>query len=294
MALHVGKVWGIQIALNSYFIALLLLFSLAGMSGKVLLLFSAVLWHEFAHALMAQSLGCRVREIELLPFGGVAKIDRLNDADAGKELMIAATGPLASLLVAGISYFAWQKGGTAAEVLSFYFWVNLTLALFNLLPGLPLDGGRMLRALLSLSIGYSRATEVAAKFSKILCASLVLLIVYEFLNVGTINVTFVVAAVFLYITAQSELMIAGFRAMRLLAFKKADLTERGLLPTRYFIALGHIKVSKVVNAFRPETYHMVIVVDHEMNQRGTLSENEVWQGIQQLGMQVSLERLLKS
>lgn len=294
MTLQVGKVFGIQIRLNFYFIVLLLLFSLAGMSGKVLLVFSAVLWHEFAHALMAQNLGCVVREIELLPFGGVAKIDRLSDADVVRELMIAVIGPLASLLVAGISYFAWQKGGTGAEVLSFYFWVNLTLALFNLLPGLPLDGGRMFRALLSLSIGYSKATEVTAKISKILCAFLILLIVYEFLNVGTINVTFVVAALFLYITARSELTIASFRAMRLLAFKKAELTARGLLPTRHFTALGRIKVSEVVNIFRPETYHMVIVVDDELNQRGTLSENEVWQGIQRLGMQVSLDRLLKS
>jgi stage IV sporulation protein FB len=294
MALHVGKVRGIQLSLNAYFVVVLMLFCLAGMSGKVLLVFSAVLWHEFAHALMAQILGCRVREIELLPFGGVARIDRLNDAAAGKELMIAAVGPLASLLVAGISYFAWQKGGTAAEVLSFYFWVNLTLGLFNLLPGLPLDGGRMFRALLSLSIGYSQATAVAARLSKGLCAALVLLIVYEFWNVGTINVTFVIAALFLYITAQSELTVVGFRAMRLLAFKKADLTERGLLPTRHFTVLGHIKVSEVVNIFRPDTYHMVIVVDDDLNQQGMLSENEVWQGIQRLGMQASLDKLLKS
>ncbi len=294
MALHVGKFRRIQISLNSYFLILLLLFSLAGMSGKVLLVFSAVLWHEGAHAFMAECLGYKVKEIELLPFGGVARIERLNDANAGSEIMIAAAGPLASLLMAGISYFAWLKGGTGEEVLPFYFWVNITLALFNLLPGLPLDGGRIFRALLSLSMGYSKATRIAVACSKMFCVLLLMLIVYEFWNVGTINITFFIAAIFLYVTAQSERAVAGFRAMRLLAFKKACLTQRGLLPTHHLIALQHITFQEVVAAFRPEIYHLIIIVDEELQPCGTVSENEVWQGIQQLGMQATIDKLLKS
>jgi stage IV sporulation protein FB len=294
MVLHIGKIFGIQITLNFYFLGLLLLFSLADMSGKVLLLFSAVLWHEGAHALMAHRLGYQVKEIELLPFGGVARIERFSDVAAGSEIMIAAAGPLASLMMAGMSYFAWLKGGTVAEVLSFYFWVHMTLALFNLLPALPLDGGRIFRAILSLFIGYREATQLAAQLSKVFSALLLILIVYEYLNMGTMNVTFLIAAIFLYHSAKSELTASGFRAMRLLAFKKAYLSKRGLLPTQYFIAQRQLSLKEVIAVFRPELYHVVIVVDDELQPCGTLSESEVWQGIQQLGIYASLDKLLKS
>ena len=113
-------------------------------------MFASVLWHELAHVAAALALGYRVREIELLPFGGVARIDNIGEAGAINEIVVAAAGPLASLVMAAVLHFTAVQVPALAFGLEFYFEVNIMLALFNLLPGLPLDGGRILRALIAL------------------------------------------------------------------------------------------------------------------------------------------------
>ncbi|HWQ60771.1 MAG TPA: M50 family metallopeptidase, partial [Negativicutes bacterium] len=93
--MRAGRVAGVQLILNNWFLALIVLFAFAGLAGKVLAVFAAVLWHEAAHAAAAAALGYRVREIELLPFGGVARIERADTAGAASEIIMAAAGPLA-------------------------------------------------------------------------------------------------------------------------------------------------------------------------------------------------------
>lgn len=134
--------------------------------ASVILLFLSVLLHEFGHALVAQSRGVGVRSITLFIFGGVAGLTRESD-DAGDEFWIAIAGPLVSIGLAGLFGAAWLVFGDASEqaaaLLGYLAYVNFILVLFNMIPGFPLDGGRVLRAAIWRGTGdLRRATRIAS------------------------------------------------------------------------------------------------------------------------------------
>ena len=291
--MRAGQVAGISLILNNWFLAMVVLFALAGLLSKLLLLFGAIVWHETAHAIAARALGLKVRELEILPFGGVARIDELNETEYGKDIFIAAAGPASSLLLAALLWLLVDRLPNWAEVLTFLLQVNIMLFLFNLIPALPLDGGRILRALLCRATDYSRATGIAVAMGQTIGAGLLVLASFSLILDGTLNITFIAAGVFLWLAARREGRAAGFRLMKMLSRKKELLTSRGLLPTVQYTALGHMTVKEVVGLFRPECYHIILVVDENLREQGRITESEMWQVLSAGGWQVKISTIVK-
>ncbi|MFQ5827256.1 MAG: site-2 protease family protein, partial [Dehalococcoidia bacterium] len=131
-----------------------------------LLFFASVVAHELTHSLVSRLNGIPVKSITLFIFGGVARITR----EAGKpmaELVMAAAGPASSLVIAGLFGLLWWLAGPHSEPISALAgWlggINIALAVFNMIPGFPLDGGRVLRSLIwRLTGNYKRATRLAS------------------------------------------------------------------------------------------------------------------------------------
>jgi Zn-dependent protease/CBS domain-containing protein len=129
-----------------------------------LLFFVSILFHELGHAVVARRLGLRTRSITLFVFGGVAQLER-DPKDGRAEFWMAAAGPVASLFLAGLFHalasvpFLGPAGVAVAKYLAL---INLVLALFNLVPAFPMDGGRLLRGVLWSRLGKSRATRIAS------------------------------------------------------------------------------------------------------------------------------------
>src|SRR5262249_53034754 len=169
--------------------------------------FGCVLLHELGHALTARRFGIGTADITLYPFGGVARLERMPRAP-GAELLIALAGPAVNVALAGaLLAFQWVSGGwglweswaTADFFVSSLITINLGLALFNLIPAFPMDGGRVLRALLSGWLGRLRATEVAATLGQALA---LIFGVYCLLHGALI---YVFLAGFLFLAAPAEL-----------------------------------------------------------------------------------------
>ncbi|GAB4257426.1 MAG: site-2 protease family protein [Deferrisomatales bacterium] len=143
---------------------------LAGLAATVLF-FLSVLAHEFSHSLVAQRSGLRVPDITLFVFGGVSRMEA-EARDPRTEMRIALVGPLSSFALAGLFWAARKLPGLdgatlAGTVLGYLTWINLALGVFNLIPGFPLDGGRVLRAALWWKTGsLTRATRLAADVGK--------------------------------------------------------------------------------------------------------------------------------
>jgi Zn-dependent protease/CBS domain-containing protein len=192
----------------------------AGLAGALfgvvamLLLFGCITLHELAHSLVALRYGVRVREIVLLPIGGVSQIEEMPGKPA-QELWIALVGPLVSILL-GVIFFVVVTlvgapssftaagfslapgGGGWLSLVSYLAFANLVLGLFNLIPAIPMDGGRVLRALLALRFEQRRATAVAVAIGQGLAFAIGL---YGFLN-G--NFFLILIAVFVWMGAGQE------------------------------------------------------------------------------------------
>jgi Zn-dependent protease/predicted transcriptional regulator len=183
---RVGRIAGIEVRIDSSWavIALLITYSMyvrlsvlypelegGGAVGlavlSAVLFFGSVLVHELAHALVAQARGIRVQDITLFLFGGATRA-RVESRGPGDEFLIALVGPLTSGLLAGLFGIIAGLGGDVlsrplAGTLGYLAWVNLVLAVFNLVPGFPLDGGRLLRSAIWKATGsLSRATRIAS------------------------------------------------------------------------------------------------------------------------------------
>jgi Zn-dependent protease len=170
---RLGTVFGFPIRVNVSFLLFLgvVLLWMGGLTGVAVVLMTAasVLVHELGHALVARHLGVPVSGIELHFFGGAAQMTDL-PRTPGDEIAIAAAGPAVSFGLAGVGYALATLTGSGA--LALFAIVNLVLAIFNLLPAFPSDGGRILRALIARRRGLVPATEAAVKVARVVCVAL--------------------------------------------------------------------------------------------------------------------------
>ena len=170
---RLGQMFGFPVEINLSFLLLLALVFVAfgGLAGVVVvgLAFGSVLLHELGHALVARRLGVHVAGIELSFFGGAAKMAHI-PRDPDHEIAIAAAGPAVSLMLGGLGLGL----GAVVDVPMLGFsllatigWLNFVIAAFNLIPALPMDGGRILRALLARKMSYVRATDISVTVSRV-------------------------------------------------------------------------------------------------------------------------------
>jgi len=224
---RIARVAGIDVRIHVTFLLLLAWFGWmywqdGGMPGAVqgvaviLLLFLCVLLHEFGHAFAARIYGIRTPDITLLPIGGVARIERMPDNPI-QELVVAIAGPavnvaivlvLISVLAVKISLshftgFDRMGGSLTAQFLE----INLMLVAFNAIPAFPMDGGRVLRALLAMKLSHLLATTIAARIGQVLAVGFAVVGFF-----GSPMLLFIAA--FVFAGAQQELAYARFRAGR--------------------------------------------------------------------------------
>ncbi len=224
---RIARVFGINLKIHITFFLILLLgaaqwgwpYGLAGAFFGVLLmilLFSCVILHELGHSLVAQYFGVPVREIVLLPVGGVAILSR-NITNPLQEFLVAAAGPAVNVVISvtlgvvalgsavfrdGFDYWMLLPGSNMgpsfATLLQWLLGANVLLVLFNLIPAFPLDGGRMLRAVLAMWMGFPRATRIASAIGQLIAIGL------GVLGVLSGNLVLVLVAVFIFFGAGQE------------------------------------------------------------------------------------------
>jgi Zn-dependent protease len=241
-----GRVAGIDVYMHATFLLIIgwvmLTYWMEGRSlagtlsgvGFTLALFGCVLLHEFGHALAARKYGIKTRDITLLPIGGVARLERMPD-DPRQELWVALAGPAVNIGIAA-ALFIWLQLTTGLEPLSrlsmtegSFLWrlmiTNIFLAIFNLLPAFPMDGGRVVRAILATRMDYTRATQIAATLGQGMA------LVFGFIGFFT-NPFLIFVAFFVWIGAAQEAGMAQMKsALEGIPVSRAMLTDfQTLLP----------------------------------------------------------------
>jgi Zn-dependent protease/CBS domain-containing protein len=244
-SLKVGQLAGTVIHVHVTFFALLAWIGVAGGLEKrsvaaaaeavafTATLFACVVLHELGHAFMARRFGIRTRDITLFPIGGVGRLERIPDIPS-QEFLIALAGPAVSVGIAAALFVALRLLGPAPRFEEFaladvpfaerLMFINAGLAAFNLLPAFPMDGGRVLRALLAMRIDYVRATEVAARTGQGIA------MLFAIVGVLMPNPILVIIALFVWMGAAGEAGLAQIkRALRGRTVDTAMRTEFGVL-----------------------------------------------------------------
>lgn len=221
----IARLWGIDIFVHATFLLVILwvAFSywveshswMAVLGGIlfILALFACVVLHEYGHALMARRFGVRTRDITLYPIGGVARLERIPEKPA-EELWVALAGPAVNVVIAAVLFVALLATGgmpplRSLSLASSGFWlrlllVNVILAVFNLIPAFPMDGGRVLRALLAMRVDYLRATQIAATVGQAVA------FIFGFLGLLT-DPWLLFIALFVWIGAEQEASMARIK-----------------------------------------------------------------------------------
>ena len=217
---RLGSAFGFPVEVNLSFLLLLgfVFIAFGGLPGVfiVLLAFGSVLLHELGHALVARKLGVHVSGIELSFFGGAAKMVQM-PRTANHELAIAAAGPAVSLVLGAIGLSLAAL--THVALFAYIGYTNLIIAGFNLLPALPMDGGRILRAALTRKMDFVRATDLAVKIARVVAVGFAVL---GFLGAYQL----LVLAPFLWIMGSRELLLARMMASEYTAGYRGAATTR--------------------------------------------------------------------
>lgn len=243
------------------------------------LVFLCVLLHEFGHVTAARRYGIETPDITLLPIGGVARLQRIPE-EPGREIFVALAGPavnvvialLLALLLGGIpdaeSGMKVENHGVA--MLARLFWVNVFLVVFNMVPAFPMDGGRVLRALLAYRMGFARATGVAARIGQVVAFGLGLLGLFG-------NPLLIFIALFVYLGAAGEAAEAQLREAA------RGLTAADAMETRYEALAPTASVGDGVEALLRTPQQDFPIVDGAGHLRGLLTRDAIIRALQETG-----------
>ncbi|MHB8170631.1 MAG: M50 family metallopeptidase [Thermincolia bacterium] len=249
-----------------------------------------VLIHELAHVALALHYGFKVREVELLPFGGVARIEDFMEMDPGIETKIALAGPLANGAMLGAALALQHYGGWNHPLLTFFIKCNIIMAAFNLLPALPLDGGRIYRAFLAPRIGLKNATEAAAGMAKGI-AILLFILGSGGLYLGLTDLSFLVIVAFLYYASVKERGLAAFVFMRYLTRKKEELSKKGIIKAEHLVVSETTPLKDIIKYFVPRKFHLIVMMGSDWTIQHIYTETEVIDGLLAFGFDLPLKSL---
>lgn len=244
-------------------------------ASKIGVMLTALLIHESAHALCAYALGVRVEQIELMPFGGAVRLEGFSTLLGWRGAAIAAAGPLANLLVIMSCATLVRYEICTPETLRALVDCNAALMLLNLLPVLPMDGGRIVCALLAHLCGDTRSRKLLSVLGG--CASMLLLSigVYGAWKTGRVNMTLFLMGSYLLYAAAAEYRIPYYRQIENGMEKQRRVLKEDVVTVREVMAYREMPVYRLAAKLNPHQLHRIYISDGQSSMLGVIDEDDV-------------------
>jgi Zn-dependent protease/predicted transcriptional regulator len=301
-SLYIGKAFGIKIFIHWTF--LILVFWIIQMQilqkhglkeilwniAFVFAVFACIVLHELGHALTAKRFNATTRDIILLPIGGLARIENLPEKPM-QELLVAVMGPAVNIAISAVLFVILQVSNafpasirnvdiTQTNFLFQLFSINIFLALFNFIPAFPMDGGRVLRALLSLKLPRVKATRFAAYTGQFIA---ILFVILGF----SYSPMLMFIGFFIFLGAHVEASTEETRSV-LGKIKVSDV-----LMQRYSVLKPDESLSKAVDLLLDSQEHSFVVKEND-ELKGTLSRKDIIKGLSKFGSDVPVEKVMQT
>lgn len=304
-SLSLGKIFGIRVAIHwTFFILLGWIFLSQYTAGKnaalawmsvlfIIGLFVCVTLHEFGHALTARRFNIQTKSITLLPIGGLAQLEKMPEKP-GQELLVAAAGPLVNVVIAILIYAGLFFSDNIPSEMTVnmleklngpLFFLNLMVAnivlvVFNLIPAFPMDGGRMLRALLSYKFSRVKATRIAAGIGQFLAILFVFSGFY-------FNIWLLFIGIFVYLGAGAE---AAFETTR---YAMSGIKVSEVMMQNFTAIHGNDSLEKIVDILLNGQEHEFAVVQGD-EVVGILTRKELIRGLTNLGKNAPVQQVMRT
>lgn len=297
-SLTIGRIAGTAIRLHFTFLLFLAWIGISDYLARgpaaalsslvfILLLFACVTAHEFGHILMARRFGVKTPEVILSPIGGIANMERIPEVPA-QELLVAIAGPLVNVAIAAILMAGFAISPEALANIDFekatlverLALVNVTLVLFNLIPAFPMDGGRVLRALLAMKIGTPKATELAARIGQGFAFVFILLGLFY-------NPILLLVGVFIYFAAASEEQTASFTRFA------SDLKVRDAMEPSPVLLHGASPLAQAIELLLSSPQRDFPVIDDAGSLIGILDREAMLAGLHRSGANVEASKVMR-
>lgn len=270
MRLNIGDT---EVRINITSVMMPVFMLIAGLLKEYAAAFLSMLAHELSHLAAARICGAKtgIFSISVLGFSAV-----IHDGDCSRkeQIFIYSSGPVFNLLVFAAAALADHMIQGDQKVLRLLAASNLFLAIFNLLPVLPLDGGRLMLGLLAEDMGLMAAGRILRRLAWFISVPIVFLGIYQ-LCISWFNISLIIIALYIIIMSMTGRLESALMNIRQLVYRKSRLMKKGIYPARDIVTMKGTKLSESLKSMDFDRFHIIYVLDDDLRIIGVFTENEI-------------------
>lgn len=288
MTIYIG---GIQYKIDFFFVAIIVLASMGGLYYDIIGCILALCIHEAGHLICGHLMNLSVESVEILPFGGRITIGNLDQVSIETELVTILAGPMANFAFSFFLLFLLSQDMILPEMGQGIVRYQLMVGLFNMIPALPLDGGRVFMLWLRKNMNFINSIRIASKMGMFLAMTLcVIVIIGAFHNKYYFNMAIVSILVFFH--SYKDYKEAPLLFMKQLVKKKENLNKRKYMQIESIVSVESTSVRDIVYLFSPQKYYMVYVLNERGETTKILTETEIFNKAIKEGLDIKMKDLL--
>lgn len=246
----------------------------AGVLNTLVLSYCVVAVHELFHLFAAIFLKVRVKSIIMMPFGMTLRLESNIIKSPAKEAIIAFCGPFSNALMALGGIILYLMRGTIGISQTFFIILNIVIGALNLLPALPLDGGRILRAILTDKIGFLGAVEITGKITRF-CAIIVFLTGTVIFCLSGVNISLITVGAFILLSMISDGKNNEYIIMKEVLYANGKIKKGEIMRTKLVIADKDATLGELIKRFDYSSFHLIGVIDEKKRVKKLVTECEV-------------------
>lgn len=281
----------IEIQINIFIIAVPPLLLFTGLLTEYAVAFFSISLHEIGHMAVARFCGYKIGSVRLTPVGFSLSING-RDCSRMNSIKIYSAGPVVNLLLFGAGALAGFVFPAFNRSLSLLSATNLYLALFNLIPAFPLDGGRILLEVMAGSMGLLAAGRMLRRLAMILSVTMLLLGAYQ-LYISAFNFSLVIIGLYIIIILKTGRMESALMNIRQIIYRRSRLMKKGIYPARDLVVIKSTLLSETLKNMDFDRFHLVYVLDDDLRLMQVFTENEIVDAIVGGDESMTFELLMK-